>query len=58
MMMDRRHTENPLSAGLFKVGHLDDNREYLDQIDQSDNHDKQRHLHHIGCRDHKSAERQ
>ena len=40
MMMDRRHTENPLSAGLFKVGHLDDNGEYLDQIDQSDNHDK------------------
>ena len=26
MMMDRRHLENTLSASLFKIGYLNDNR--------------------------------
>ena len=53
--MDRGHLKESFSAGLLKVGDLDHNREYLHQIDQSDNQDDPRHLQHIGCTCHKSS---
>ena len=40
--MDRGHLKESFSAGLLKVGDLDHNREYLHQIDQSDDQDDPR----------------
>jgi hypothetical protein len=30
MMVDRRHPEDALTVGLFKIRHLDDDGQYLD----------------------------
>ena len=58
MMVDRRHAEDPLPAGLLKVCDLDDHREDLDQVDQAYDQDVKRHpQHQRGTRD-QTAERQ
>ena len=58
MMMDRRHLKETLSPSLFEVCDLYHDREHLDKIDQSDDRDKKRHLHHVRCSCHKAAKRQ
>ena len=58
MMVDRSHLEDSLPASLFKVCDLNDDGEDLHQIDQADNGDKDRHLHHKGAGCHETAESQ
>ena len=58
MVVDRSHLEDSLPASLFKVCDLNDDGEDLHQVDQANDGDKDRHLHHerAGC--HETAEGQ
>ena len=56
--MDRSHLKETLSACLFEICHLYHDRKNFHKVNQPDDRDKQRHLHHI-CRSyHESAKRQ
>ena len=58
MMMNRGHLKNSLTARLLKIGDLNNDREHLHQIDQTDYRNIQRHLHHKGTGCHKTAQSQ
>ena len=58
MMVDRRHLEDPLSAGHLEIANLQNIRQYFRQINKSHDRDKQRHLQHISRSRHKTAKRQ
>ena len=53
--MDRSHTENTFSACFLKISDLNDNRQNLHEINQSNDQYKKRHLHHICTGSHKAA---
>ena len=53
-MMNWRHFKNALSTSLFEISYLNHYRQYFNQINQSYNRYKKRHLQHIGRRCDKS----
>ena len=53
--MDGSHFENTLAMCSLEVCYLDHNGQYLNQVDQSYDQDKQGHLQHIGHASHKAA---
>ena len=56
MMVDRRHLEDSFSVCCLEIGYLEHNRQYLHKVDQSDQDDKQRHLHGISHTSHKAPQ--
>ena len=58
MVVDGRHFKNTLAAGALKIGHLDDDGQHLNQIDESYDGNKQRHAHHVAGSSHKAAQGQ
>ena len=58
MVMDGSHFKNPLSACLFKICHLNNNRCNFHKINKPYDNNKQRHLHHICRTCHKASERE
>ena len=57
-MMDRRHLKDTFSVSRLKIRNLDHNRQHFYKIDQSDQQNKQRHLHHVSSTCNKSAQSQ
>ena len=58
MVMNRSHFKNPFSMCCLKIRYLHNHRQYLNQINQPDNGNKERHLHHKCAGRHKAAQSQ